>query len=416
MSTIPNLNLKDLTPGALQALNRWADSVTTALAEANNRVKATNQQAASTSNILSQNPIVTIHPPTQTTQQQIFNPHGLPSPPKPVRLDNVPDGTIFNRIKATHAAAGVAYNFKSAWSSVASYVIGDEVTNANIYWIALANNTNSVPAVGNANWQAVGRIQGDVQIFTATGTWSKPAAGTFAIVTCIGGGCGGSSGTAVSTGTGFGGIGGFPGGISGQTMPLSVLGATESVVIGAGGAGGAYSIVSTSNPGTAGGATSFGVWLQATGGTTSATGGGNQNNASLSFLGGQGGHGGSALLTSGNPGAVGSNGASARQSPIAGGTGGAGDTESTRDAVGGNGGTGTAATTDEPSGGGGGGGGGGASVGANLFNATGGTGGAGGIYGAGGGGGGSAFGSGGGSNIGAAGGSGSGGIVIVAVY
>ncbi|HZI33024.1 MAG TPA: hypothetical protein VFF11_11835, partial [Candidatus Binatia bacterium] len=151
-------------------------------------------------------------------------------------LDNdVADGTTHVRLRASHASNNVAYNFQGAWNSVANYVVADEVTFGNIYWIALANNTNSQSAVGNANWQAVGRIQGDLQIFTASGTWNKPAAGTFAVITCIGGGGAGGSGAAAASGTAGGGGKGAPGGFSFQILPLSVLGATESVVVGGGG-------------------------------------------------------------------------------------------------------------------------------------------------------------------------------------
>lgn len=314
-------------------------------------------------------------------------------------------GTTRVALAASHSVNNIAYNFKGAWSNATSYVISDEVTSGNIYWIALAPNTNSQPSITNGNWQAVGRIQGDVQTFTGSGTWSKPAAGTFAIITCIGGGSGGAGG-----GKNTAGNGGFAGGISVQTLPLSILGATESVTIGGGGSGGAGSTVASSNPGGTGGQTSFGSWLRAAGGTSSAAGGGNMDNGTFSMQGGNGGNGGGPPNTGSN----GADGASARTTPFTGGSGGTGALNLSGNATASPGGNGTAATNDEPAGGGGGGGGGGASCGTSAFTATGGNGGNGAIYGAGGGGGGGAVSS--GTAQGGTGGSGASGLLVVAVY
>lgn len=71
----------------------------------------------------------------------------------------------------------------------------------------------------------------DVQSFTSSGTWNKPSSGLIALVRVWGGGGGGGS-TAGSDSPGGGG-GGFVDG----WFALSVLGATEIVTIGAGGAG-----------------------------------------------------------------------------------------------------------------------------------------------------------------------------------
>lgn len=100
----------------------------------------------------------------------------------------------------------------------------------------------AIAALGNAI---------DTQSFdesTGSGTWTKPASGTYAFVRCGGGGGAGCFGT----GEGGGGGGAC---VEGWFL-LSDLGATETVTIGAGGSG----------ANSAGGNTTFGSWVTAYGG------------------------------------------------------------------------------------------------------------------------------------------------------
>lgn len=118
----------------------------------------------------------------------------------------------------------------------------------------------------------------DLQVFTASGTWTKPS-GTPKLVQVYltgagGGGGGGGTSTAATQRPGGGGGGGGSG--RRMTFLASDLGSTETVTIGAGGTGGA----SVSN-GTAGGSTTFGAHLTGYGGGfgsgvtgTSTSGGG----------------------------------------------------------------------------------------------------------------------------------------------
>jgi hypothetical protein len=101
----------------------------------------------------------------------------------------------------------------------------------------------------------------DYRVFTASGTWTKPSGydtSAMARIQSWGGGGGGGGGTNTNGGGG--------GGYAELWIPLSSLGATETVTIGSGGA-----LI------TAGGASSFGSWLTAFGGgggTSSSTQGG----------------------------------------------------------------------------------------------------------------------------------------------
>jgi hypothetical protein len=144
----------------------------------------------------------------------------------------------------------------------------------------------------------------DVQIFTSSGTWTKPAGARSVDVLVIAGGGGGASGR-VNAGQ-IGGGGGAGGGLTFRTqIPASSLLATESVTVGAGGTGG--NAVTGPNAqglaGTSGGDSSFGAiggsafspWVYAggggggTGSGSSGTGGGsNGRNVNPGGAGGTG--------------------------------------------------------------------------------------------------------------------------------
>lgn len=112
----------------------------------------------------------------------------------------------------------------------------------------------------------------DRQIFTSSGTWTKPASfagnvtsgsNKFAVVRVIGGG-GGGGGTNSSN---VAGAPGGPGGLSEKSFPISLLGSSETVTVGAGGAGGVGF-----STGATGGTSSLGSALIATGGRGGGTG------------------------------------------------------------------------------------------------------------------------------------------------
>lgn len=250
----------------------------------------------------------------------------------------------------------------------------------------------------------------DIQSFTATGTWTKPAGAKTVMVTCIAAGGGGGSGARAAAGQiRAGGGGGGGGGITQIMLDASAMAATVAVTVGAGGSGGAATAVDSTagSPGTAGGNSVFGTYVRAQGGTgggggtfaasgtvagsagsgnvgtsiggngaAASTTGGVGNNAGLAAGAPGGGAGGG--ITSGN---VANNGGASVSSfaQPGGGTGGAAGTVDTTPPTGGGS---AAAGMPLP---GGGGGGGGASLTTNAQNGA-----DGGAYGAGAGGGGAA--------------------------
>jgi len=274
-------------------------------------------------------------------------------------------------------------------------------------------------------WTATGN-NGDVQTFTGSGTWTKPAGAKTVTIVAIGGGGGGGSGAREPSLTlSTGGAGGGGSAYTIRTVPASLLSATETVTVGAGGAGGTAITTNgtVGNPGSTGTNSVFksSTFLVANAGVLG--GGGTAAGAASGGAGGGGGANGGAGASSSATGGAGSAGTSVGLAAPGGGSGGgvttvaaasAGGAGGNVSSSGGNAG-GTAGTAGNPGGAGvsvtagapltgtAGGGGGSATA------AVGGTGGAGGTYGAGGGGGGASLD---GSNSGA-GGAGANGIVVV---
>lgn len=175
----------------------------------------------------------------------------------------------------------------------------------------------------------------DVQVFTADGTWTKPAGAEWVDIVLVGGGGSGADGAA-----GSGGKGGSGGEVVHASFPASAIGASLAVDIGTGGGGGAGGAPSILDDG--------GVYLVVAAGGHS--GQGNVVNTAaavtsriLCALGGNGGAAGVGLRgehsrwgRAGDTGAVGNRGAAGRGY----GGGGGGGNQSSGAASGGGGGGG----------------------------------------------------------------------------
>ena len=110
----------------------------------------------------------------------------------------------------------------------------------------------------------------NIQEFTSSDTWEKPAGATWAMILAIGGGGGGRSGIGPGATNPAGGGGGAGAVAVVRMLPMSALGDNETVTIGAGGNGGASITTGTGvNNGLNGSDTTFGSLITAAGGTGS---------------------------------------------------------------------------------------------------------------------------------------------------
>jgi hypothetical protein len=155
----------------------------------------------------------------------------------------------------------------------------------------------------------------DVQVFSASGTWTVSTKGspTAMKIICIGAGGGGGGGITTTSGTASSGGGGGGGGAYWEaTVSPAVAASPQTITVGAAGAAG-----TAGNPGGIGGTSSFGALIQCPGGggggpgqSAAASGGGGgagTRTAGQSGSGSTGGTGGSSNGTNGGSGASGNN-------------------------------------------------------------------------------------------------------------
>ena len=169
-------------------------------------------------------------------------------------------------INADVAAGAAIVDTKLAQITTASKVSGTAITGlaslpAGAGVVPAANLGSGTPSAstvlkGDGSWGNGGFVPTNIQVFTASGTWTKPAGVSNVYVKVWGGGGG-------STGHSSGGGGGYSEGTTAVT-------ANVTVTVGTGGNSG-----SNNTPGTAGGTSSFAgtTTIQATGGAINGAGG-----------------------------------------------------------------------------------------------------------------------------------------------
>jgi hypothetical protein len=158
----------------------------------------------------------------------------------------------------------------------------------------------------------------DVQTFTASGTWTKPAGAQFVHVYLVGAGGGGGSGRRGAAATvRCGGGGGAGGAYTDAGFPAAALPSTVAVTVGTTVTGGAAIGVDSTDgaTGVAGGQSQFGSLARANGGSAGAGGTATTGTA---------GNGGSGMLAGGNGGTASTTGTAGGAGSSASGSGGGG--------------------------------------------------------------------------------------------
>ena len=207
------------------------------------------------------------------------------------------DATI-TLLSATTAGAGALQSITKSDSGTGKVIVTDG-SNA-LAWLSTQRDIVTLRSDGTSWTPVRWNIAPLTQVFSTSGTWTKPPLVTTLNVLAIGAGGAGGSGARRATGSiRSGGGGGAPGNIVRKQFPASAASSTETVTVSAAPAGGAAVSTDTTigNTPTQGTPTQFGNHVIALGGTPgvggvssgSAAGGGSSGINNEGFFPGTGG-------------------------------------------------------------------------------------------------------------------------------
>ena len=241
------------------------------------------------------------------------------------------NGTFTVTLPTAVGRTGKHFTFKNIGTGIVTIATTSSQTiDAGATTAIMNTQNNSLTLISDgSNWITVHLPSVNIQTFTSSGTWTKPAGAKYCRVIALGAGGGGGAGRRGAAGTlRTGGGGGGSGQVVIVDLLASALGATETVTVGAGGPGAAAITADSTNggTGTTGGNTSIGTVVIARGGT----GGGGGNAAGAGTAGPQvgassqwsiqGSAGGQSSATGGN--GSGGGGQTVNPAPTGGGGGG----------------------------------------------------------------------------------------------